>query len=140
MIRSIVIATVVSGLAVGCNERKITQCNRLTEIANKTAGEVQTVVRDNAVPNNGAFLKVAAQYDQGKTDMQAVNFSDPQLQTYQQRFVEFYADVAKSARDIAQGMGEENPEAAKQAFQSATSLEVPLVQEVNTYCGSPASP
>lgn len=139
IIRTLILTTVLSGLLASCATSKLAQCNRLTEVANKTAGEVQTVVRDHTVPNNSAFLKVAAEYEQGKAAMKAVNLSDSQLQAYQQRFVALYTDVATSAQNVAQGMGTQNLEAATQAhqtFQSATSLELPLVQEVNTYCGS----
>jgi len=135
--RSITLAAVLGGLAVSCQESKIAQCNRLTTVANKIAGEVQTIVQSNAVPNSGALSQVAVQYDQGIAAMREINLSNSQLQAYQQRFVALYTDVAESARSVAQGIGEQNREATEQAygtFQSATSLEVPLVQEVNTYC------
>jgi hypothetical protein len=142
-IRTLVIAVVLSGLVVGCQESKIAQCNRLTQVANKTAEEVQMVVRNHTVPDNGAFLKVAAQYEQGQVAMKAVNLADPQLQAYQQRFMALYTDVATSAKNVAQGMADQNLDATTQAhttFQSATRLELPLVEAVNTYCGSASTP
>ncbi len=137
--RSAILATVLSTLAAGCQENKIAQCDRLTTVANQTVSEVQTIVQANAAPSGDAFSQVAIQYDRGIVAMREINLSNPQLQAYQQRFVAFYTDVAESARSVAQGIGEQNLETAKQAygaFQSATSLEVPLVQEMNTYCGS----
>ena len=141
--RSAILATVLGGLAVSCQESKVAQCNRLTTVANQTASEVQTIVQANLVPNENALSQVAMQYDRGIALMKEINLSDSQLQTYQQRFVALYTNVAKSARGVAQGIGEQNREATEQTygtFQSAVSLEAPLVQEMNTYCTSASAP
>lgn len=137
------IAALVALLAVGCSDNRAAQCNRLTEVTNKTVGQVQTIVSSGSQPDAGALLKVAESFDQGQEEMAAIPLSDEQLQTFQQRFVELYKDVSLSARSLAEALDQQDFSTAQKArseFQAATEREMPLVQDVNTYCGAIAQP
>ncbi|MGG6296156.1 hypothetical protein ACQ4M4_17345 [Leptolyngbya sp. AN02str] len=132
---------VVLGLA-GCSQSKVTQCNQLTEQTNQTVEAVQGIVQANATPNPEALLQVAERFDQGKTDIETLQINDPQLNTYRQQFASMYAEVSSSARELASALENQDFEAARPAretFQTATSKEAELVEQVNTYCGAPTS-
>jgi len=130
-------------LLASCSENLAAQCNRLTEVTNKTVGEVQTIVSDSAQPNAQALRSVADSFDQGQVDMEALVLSDEQLQVFQQQFVNLYQDVSTSARSLADALNQQDfgtAQKARSEFQAATEREAPLVNEVNDYCGAIASP
>lgn len=132
-------AAILSMLMASCGESKVSQCNKITTIANETVGEVQGVVQANSIPNNEAFLKVADSFDRGRTEMERVRVADQQLKEYQQQFIAMYSEVGRSARELANAMGQQDFDAAREAhsaFQTATGQEEPLVNAVNEYCGA----
>lgn len=137
------IAVFCTVLAVGCSDNRAAQCNRLTEVTNKTVGEVQTIVSASNQPNAEALGNVANSFDRGRQEMAAIPLSDEELQSFQQRFVELYQDVSTSARTLAEALNSQDFAAAQKArseFQAATQREAPLVQDVNEYCGEIATP
>lgn len=137
------IAALATLMAASCSDNRAAQCNRLTEVTNKTVGEVQTVVSATSQPSAEALLRVADSFDQGRQEMEALSLSDEQLQVFQGRFVTLYQDVSTSARTLADALSEQNFSDAQRArsdFQTATEREAPLVEDVNAYCGAIASP
>ncbi|MBD1913709.1 MULTISPECIES: hypothetical protein [unclassified Leptolyngbya] len=137
------IAVFCTLLAVGCSDNRAAQCNRLTEVTNKTVGEVQTIVSAGNQPNAEALERVAGSFDRGRQEMAAISLSDEELESFQQRFVDLYGDVSTSARTLAEALNAQDFTAAQKArseFQSATEREAPLVQDVNAYCGETATP
>jgi hypothetical protein len=122
------------------------QCNRLIEIANRTVDEVQTITQAAGPEDTAAHLKVAEVVDQAAGDLQSIELSDEQLQSYKQQFISMYTSTSKATRqlvNVVDGSPEvpviEQAQAAEQAYQelrSATSQEGPLVDNVNTYCST----
>lgn len=126
-------------ITVACSDNRAAQCNRLTEVANKTVGEVQTIVSGNDQPDGAALQQVAASFDTGRTEMEALVLSDEQLQTYQTRFIQLYEEVSVSARQLSEALDSQDFDTAQTArdqFQATTQKEAPLVQEVNEYCAA----
>lgn len=137
-----VVSIAALGMVVGCTENKVSQCNRLIDVANRAVTDVQTVTESASPQDVEAMSKIAETADRAATEMQAVKLSDEQLLSYQDRFVTMYADTSKATRDLIAAMGEQNGSAAQQAYsnlQTATNQEGALVTEINSYCGGTGS-
>jgi len=137
------IALPLALIMIGCSNDRTAQCSRLTQVTNKTVGEVQTIVSTSSQPNAEALRTVAASFDQGRQEMEALALSDEQLQVFQQGFIELYRDVSDSAQSLADALSEQDfsrAQEARSAFQAVTEREAPLVEDVNEYCGAIASP
>ena len=121
----------------GCSETRQAQCNRLITVANQAVREVEVVVQANQMPNNEAFLKVADSAQKAKTEMQAVQLTDPQLVAFRDRYVSHYDKLGQSARTLVDAIQKQDFAIAKQAqesFQAVTREEPGLVSEINGYC------
>jgi hypothetical protein len=128
----------VGMLTVSCGESKVSQCNKLIEVANKAVSDVQTITASADSQDVSAMAKIADTADQAKASMEALELSDEKLQDFQQKFVSMYTDTSKATRDLVAAVGADNSEGAQQAYtalQTATNQETPLVNEVNGYCG-----
>jgi hypothetical protein len=130
-------------LMVSCTESKASQCNRLIEVANQVVSEVRTVSQDvsqNTAPGNvQAIGKIASAADDAKQKMQSLNLGDEQLKQFQTRYIQMYTEISQSSNELVKAANAKNPEDARTAFDSfkkAIGQEAPLVEEVNTYCGS----
>jgi hypothetical protein len=129
----------IAASAVACSDNRAAQCNRLTEVANKTVGEVQTIVSGNDQPDGTALRQVAASFDNGRAEMEALVLSDEQLQGYQARFIQLYEEVSGSAQQLSDTLNSQDFDSAQTArdqFQASTEKEEPLVREVNDYCAA----
>ncbi|MBD2464711.1 hypothetical protein H6G89_27280 [Oscillatoria sp. FACHB-1407] len=141
--RGIVISMLaaVSVLAASCGESKVSQCNKLIEVANKAVSDVQAITTSANPQDVNAMTQIAETADQARASMEALELSDESLQAFKQRFVTMYADTSKATRDLVTAVNANNSqgaEAAYTALQTATDQETPLVNEVNTYCGGTA--
>jgi len=126
-------------VSIGCSDNQAAQCNRLTEVANKTVGEVQAIVSGNEQPDGVALRQVATSFDNGKAEMEALVLSDEQLQGYQTRFIQLYEEVSVSAQQLSDALNSQDFDTAQTArdqFQASTEKEEPLVREVNEYCAA----
>lgn len=123
--------------SVACSDNRAAQCNRLTEVANKTVGNVQAIVSGNDQPDGAALRQVAASFDNGRAEMEALVLSDEQLQSYQSRFIELYEEVSVSAQQLSDTLNSQDfdgGQTARDQFYASTEQEEPLVREVNEYC------
>lgn len=124
-------------LAVSCTDSKVSQCNKLIEVANQAVTEVQSVTQNASPDNVEAMSKIADAADKAKADMQSIKLGDEKLQQFQGRFITMYTDTSKATRDLVTAASAKDADSAQKAFDSlktATDLEAPLVNEVNTYC------
>ena len=129
---------IIGLVAAACGESKVAQCNRLIDVANTAVTEVQNVTTAANPSDPEALNEIANTADNAVASMQDLEFSDEQLQAYQQRFVQMYEETSTASRAIYTAVNEENNEAAQQALtdlQTATGQETALVSEVNAYCG-----
>lgn len=132
-----IIAVLSMALIVGCSEGRVAQCNRLIEIANQAAGEVESVTQSASADDPEAFRTVANAADQAARDLEAIELSDPNLQDYKQRFISLYVETSAATQALVEAVEQQDTEAATQAYERlelATQQESPLVDEVNNYC------
>jgi DNA repair ATPase RecN len=129
---------IVGLVAAACGESKVAQCNRLIDVANTAVADVQNVTTAADPSDPEALNAIADTAESAVASMQELEFSDEQLQAYQQRFVQMYQDTSTASRAIYDAVQAENNDVAQQALndlQTATGQETELVSEVNSYCG-----
>ena len=123
---------------VGCGETKVSQCNKVTAVANRAATlgqEFNQKAKSNSGPK--VLLDMAGQIDQLGNDMQAITLSDEKLQGFQTRFVKLYNTTEQGLRDEAAAIAKKDMPAVKQALntiQAGKNQETALVSEFNGYC------
>lgn len=122
---------------MGCSESKVAQCNRLIEIANQAAMDVEAVTQSASAEDTEAFRTVASTADQAAENLEAIELSDSTLEEYKQRFITLYAETSAATQALVDAVEQQSPQEATDAYnrlQSATQQEGPLVDEVNNYC------
>lgn len=147
-ISQILVLMMVAFLAASCSESKVSQCSKLIDIANRAVTSVKQVSdssqADNPQPDSIEQMnEIADVANSAKAEMEALQLTDEQLQSYQARFITMYTDTNQATRDLVAAAEAKDAQAAQQAFnalQTATSQEEPLVTEVNGYCEVQASP
>lgn len=126
-----------------CSESKVSQCNKLIEIANRAVSGVKAVSENPKPDSIESMNKIADVANTAKSQMEGLQLSDDQLKTFQTRFITMYTDTNQATRDLVGAAEKKDAPAAQKAFdalQNATSQEGPLVNEVNSYCdAAPAS-
>ncbi len=122
---------------MGCSEGKVAQCNRLIEIANQAAMEVESVTQSASAEDTEAFRTVARTADQAAENLESIDLSDSTLEDFKQRFITLYVETSAATQSLVDAVEQQNPQEATDAYnrlQSATQQEGPLVDEVNSYC------
>lgn len=124
-------------LSVSCAESKVSQCNKIIQVANQAVSEAKAVTKGGQISDPQAMLKAADSMEKASQEMEAIQVKDPKLQDYQAGFITMYRDTSKSTRDFVtafQKKERSTAEAALTKLQQATAPEKQLVQEINTYC------
>ena len=125
-------------LLVSCSEGKVAQCNKLIEIANQAASDVESVTQSSTPEDPTAFLQIAATADNASSELEAIEIEDETLQGFRQRFITLYVETSAATQDLVAAVEEQNAPGAEEAYnrlEAATEQEGPLVDEVNSYCG-----
>lgn len=138
--RGIVISAIaiLSVFTASCGESKVSQCNKLIDVANKAVADVQAITTSANPQDVTAMTRIAETADQARGSMEALELADDQLATFRQQFVTMYSETSQATRDLVTAVNannSQNAETAYNALQTATDKETPLVNEVNTYCG-----
>jgi mevalonate kinase len=123
--------------AIGCSQNKVAQCNQLIEVANQAVTDVQAITENASPDDPAAFLRIADTAEQARTNLEAIELTDEQLQTYQESFIAIYTSTSESTRNLVEAVNAQDNQAAQQAYdalQQAVSEEPELVTEVNSYC------
>jgi len=127
----------VSPLLTGCGESKVSQCNKLIQVANKATMELQGINKGNNPDKVAQLNTIADKLDRHSKDMQGLQIKDEKLQGFQTRFVKLYQQTGTGSREVAAGVKSKNLKAATQALkqmQTGVGQEQALVNEVNQYC------
>jgi hypothetical protein len=117
-------------LLYGCGENKISQCNKIVAIANKT--KAVTVPQDLT-----GFNQFADGLDQIRTEIQTIAIQDSKLKELQTELIGMYADVslALKAQSKAAELKDANAQNnAKQQLEIAAGKESELVDRINAIC------
>ena len=118
---------------------KVDQCNQLIDVANRAVTEVESVTTaESGEENNAAaFTSIAETAQQAASQLESVDLTDEQLQTFRQRFIKLYRETSEATEQLVTAVEAQDLPAAEAAYdklETATSQEQPLVNEVNQYC------
>ncbi|NJO73828.1 MAG: hypothetical protein HC833_08780 [Leptolyngbyaceae cyanobacterium RM1_406_9] len=139
--RAVIWSAALGIAAIGCSQNKVAQCNQLIEVANQAVTDVQAITENASPDDPAAFLRIADTAEQARTNLEAIELTDEQLQTYQESFIAIYTSTSESTRNLVEAVNAQDNQAAQQAYdalQQAVSEEPELVTEVNNYCSSGA--
>ncbi|MGF1537419.1 MAG: hypothetical protein ACFB4J_13190 [Elainellaceae cyanobacterium] len=132
------ISLLIAGLA-SCSNGKVDQCNQLIGVANQAVTEVEAVTSNSAPRDTETFSSITEAAQQAAAQLEAIDLTDEQLQSYRQRFIKLYSETGEATEQLVTAVEGQNLPAAQDAYtllEDATSQEEPLVQEVNQYCQS----
>jgi DNA-binding transcriptional regulator YbjK len=137
---------ILLGSLVGC-ETKISECNKLITIVNRTTDDLSAVQTEAKVNTQNAD-QMAAQLEQfvsklekNTKEMAAIGV-DPQLQPFKQKLVNSYKAALKNSRDLAAAVKAKNQKAAQTALNALTNSgasDAQVLKELDTYCKAPQS-
>ncbi len=114
----------------GCGESKISQCNKVVTIANKTTA--LTAPKDIA-----GFVPLATNIDQIRTEIQAIAVQDAKLKELQTQLLGVYGDTSQALKGQAKASEAKDPNAmnkAKQDLENASKKESEVVDQINALC------
>lgn len=131
--------TVLSALTVSCSESKVSQCNKIINVANKAVSETKSIT--NAGPNQSidlkATLRAADVMEKASQEMKTIRVSDETLRDYQSRFVQMYSGMSKATRTFITAYEKKDRASAENALselKKVTAPEKQLVEGINNYC------
>ncbi len=114
----------------GCGDSKISQCNKVVTIANKTTAL--------AIPKDLAgFVPLATNIDQIRTEIQAIAVQDSKLKELQTKLLGVYGDTSQALKGQVKASETKDPNAmnkAKQDLELASKKESEVVDQINGLC------
>jgi hypothetical protein len=117
-------------LLYGCGESKVSQCNKIVTVANKTTAL--------GIPKDIAgFVPLATNIDQIRTEVQAIAVQDSKLKELQTKLLGVYGDASQSLKGQVKATEAKDPNAmtkAKQDLETASTKESEVVDQINTLC------
>lgn len=131
--RYAVITTVSMTLGIGlygCGESKISQCNKVVTVANKT--KALTIPKDIS-----GFVPLAENIDQIRTEIQAIPVQDAKLKELQLQLLSMYGDASQSLKTQAKATEAKDNDAltkAKQDLAAAATKENEIADRLNELC------
>lgn len=127
----------ISLLTVGCTESKVSQCNKIIEVANKAASQATSVTKDGQATDPKTMRQAADAMEKASQEMKVIEVKDQKLKDYQAGFVNMYRNTSKATRDFVTAFEKKDrtgAETAATSFQQAITSEKQLVTNLNTYC------
>ncbi len=136
------------GLLSSCGSSKISQCNQLITIINRTSDDLSSIqVSGQARPEQAD--QMAAQLDQfgGNLEkhiqeMQAIGV-DESLQPLKDQLVGSYQTALKNSKALTEAVKTQNQPAAQTALKQltmASDTETKVLQEISSYCQAAENP
>ncbi len=129
--------TAISLLTVSCSEGKISQCNKIIQVANEAVSQAKSVTNGGQASDPKAMIQAADAMEKASQEMEAIDVNDEKLQDYQAGFITMYRDTSKATRDFVTAFEKKDRSAAEAALnklQQATTPEKQLVADINAYC------
>ncbi len=114
----------------GCGENKVSQCNKVVTIANKTTA--LTAPKDIA-----GFVPLATNIDQIRTEIQAIAVQDSKLKELQTKLLGIYGDTSQALKGQVKAAEAKDGNAmtkAKQDLETASTKEGEVVDQINALC------
>ena len=117
-------------LLYGCGENKISQCNKVVTVANKT--KALTVPKDIT-----GFVQLSENIAQIRVEVQEIAVQDSKLKELQTQLSGMYSDVSLALKAQAKASEAKDINAltkAKQELDTAAGKEGELVDRINALC------
>jgi predicted metal-dependent hydrolase len=124
-------------LLASCTENKLSQCQRIFQVANGVKQETQEMTKSGKVIDKKTWFLAANKLEEAAKNMESMTLSDKQLKEYQTGFAEVYRDYAGATREIIKVLDTKDRVAAKSAQEKvkrASKLEQELGTKINSYC------
>jgi transcriptional regulator of heat shock response len=133
------------GLLTSCGPVKISQCNQLITIINRTSDDLSSI-QPSSQPNPQQAEQMAAQLAQFSDNLakhiqeiQAIEV-DRSLQPLKDQLVASYQTALKNSKDLTVAVKAQNQPAAQAALKrltSASDTEAKTLKEITNYCQAP---
>jgi hypothetical protein len=123
----------------GCGETKISRCNSLISVANRTTQEIQTLPGQTLEPKD-RFAKAAEVLDRASRDVGGLKIDDAMLQKLQTQLVEIYGRDRNNNQVLATSSNAKEIRQALQQIQQNDVSQKNLVKAANNYCQTPEKP
>ncbi|MBD2178506.1 hypothetical protein H6F42_16435 [Pseudanabaena sp. FACHB-1998] len=114
----------------GCGESKISQCNKVVTVANKTKAL-------SAPQDISGLVPLAENIDQIRTEVQAIPVQEAKLKELQVQLLGMYGDASQALKAQAKATEAKDSNAltkAKQDLESAASKENDIADRLNALC------
>ena len=122
-----------------CSETKVSRCNTLILVANRTTQDIQSLPGQTLQPKD-RFAKAAEILDRASRDVNALKIQDTTVQKLQTQLVELYA----RDRDHNQALAtSNNAKAIREALQDIQQNDLQqknIVKAANAYCQTAENP
>ncbi|GAB1542910.1 hypothetical protein NUACC21_55840 [Scytonema sp. NUACC21] len=91
----------VAFLMTACNNSKVSQCQRLMEVVNKGT----ELIENNKGQQVTTSIQLSKDLEGVTKEIKELNFKDPKIQEFQNRFVKLFETVSKSIAKASQALG-----------------------------------
>ena len=134
----LVAACLLTAAATNHGNSRVSQCNRLVAIVNEAADAQPNALEPTLAAENHRLMKTAIKLDIYADQLALLEFSNPELQTFQSQFIKLYRDTSKASGAVVTAPIN-NFKAVSQVNRTlieTQAREGSLVQAVNQYCQS----
>ena len=129
-------ACLLTAAATNHGNSRVSQCNRLVAIVNEAAEAQPDTLGQTMAEDNRRLMKTAIQLDGYADQLALMEFSSPQIQAFQSKFIKLYRDTSQASSAVVSAPVS-NFKAVSQVNRTlieTQAREGVLVQEVNQYC------
>lgn len=127
----------ISFLTVSCGESKVSQCQKIINVANQASTEAKVLTKGGQPIDPDAMVKAADTMDKAAQAMEAIKLSDNKLKEYQTGFSKMYRDTSTAMRGLVEPLKNKDRQkvfATLKTLRQAIVPEPQLVSGLNTYC------
>lgn len=126
----------LSLLLTSCSETKVSRCNSLIQVANRTTQDIQSLPAQ-AIPPKERFAKAAELLDRAARDVTDLKVNDATLKPLRDQMIELYSRDRDSNRLLATSENAKEIRQAAESIQKNDVIQKNLVKAANTYCQAP---
>ena len=131
----------LAAAAVGCGQKKITECNAMVQVINSGVVSLEKAPKSDADPTGVAGLRAMADaLDKVAADAGGVQLTLPELKKMRDEYQRVAKDIAKAERELAAAAQDKDSArrtAAESTLDTAVKQEDPLVDQINKFCQAP---
>lgn len=137
-IKSLLFASVITGLVIGCSNQKYSQCQSIIAIANEANQKAEKITEVSSKELKMTnWLQASDIMAAAAQKLENLPIKDLELLDYQESLVMVFKTYSQAIYDAVQARESKNLSALKMAredAQKAGQLNKTLVKEINSYC------